>query len=153
MFLINLYSIHQIDIATSSYWNLMMWWSIRERVINKVNVELNWIRARMFYSRFEQNWTYSSRSSESNELRFLFERITRARIFVLRVESNMRFCLTSWIEQTYLFVEHSTRVLIHTKISSWAFKSWIEQSFLFDELNWTSNSVRRIDLNDQVCSS
>ncbi len=127
-----------------------MWFSL---CFTRVIVELSWTRARAFNSRFEQDWTYSSRPSESNELEFLSERIERIEIFVRTNYSSSNFCSTNWIEQTYLFVEHSIRISNHTKISSWIINCRIERSILFYELSWTSNFVRRIDLSDQSCSS
>jgi hypothetical protein len=119
----------------------------------RITVELSWTRARAFNSRFEQNWTYLSRPSESNELGFLSERVERIEVFVRASYSSSNFCSTNWIEQTYLFVEHSTRISAHTKISSWALKSWVEQSSLPDEQSWASNFVRRIGLIIKFCSS
>jgi hypothetical protein len=127
--------------------------STRFNLVARVVVGLDWTRARAFNSRFGQDWTYSSRPSESNELRFLSERIERVEVFVRANYSSSDFCSTNWIEQTYLFVEHSIRISIHTKCSNWMINSKIDHRILFDELSWTSNPVRRIDLNDQPCSS
>jgi hypothetical protein len=109
----------------------------------------------------QTSWDFCS--SELLELELLFNEMNRTNIFVRANYSSSNFCPTNWIEKTYLFVEHSTRISIYTKISSWASnrelnsrfcsKSWAKQAILFDELNWISNYVRQIDLSIKFCSS
>jgi hypothetical protein len=67
---------------------------------------------------------------------FLFERIDRVRVLVRRIKSNTIVWSTNWIEQTYLFVEHSIWISVHNQISNWAINLRIESRILFDELIW-----------------
>ncbi len=119
----------------------------------RVIVELNWIRARVFNSRFEQDWTYSSRSSESNELRFLFERVTRARTFVRRIESNKHICSSELLELELLFDElNQTDIFVRRALNS-NFDSYKNLELSSQIVSWTVDFVRRTELNKQFCST
>jgi hypothetical protein len=139
----------------ASFWAKMTTIVICSRICRKtrVAVGLSWTRARASNPRFGQGWTYPSRPSGSDGLGFLSGRVGRVEVFVRASYSSSDFCSTNWIGQTYLFVEHSIRISAHTKCSDWVINLRIDHRILFDELNWTSNSVRRIDLSDQSCSS
>jgi hypothetical protein len=118
----------------------------------RVVVGLNWTRARAFNPRFGQGWTYSSRPSGSNELRFLFERsnelrfllgrITRARTFVRRIESNRHTC-SSNTQLEFRLIQKSRVELSNRGLNSqFCSTGWAEQAILFDGLTWVSSFVR-----------
>ncbi len=115
-----------------------------------MTVGLGWTRARASNPRFGQGWTQCLSPTGWTGQALLAERVDRVRVFVRRIESNTAFRSTNWIEQAYLFVEHSTRISAHTKISGWAANPKVEPRILFDGLDWTDNSVRRIDLDDHT---
>jgi hypothetical protein len=119
----------------------------------RVAVELGWTRARAFSPRFGQDWMHFFCSGGLNELEILFDELNRCISSVRASWTNSDSCSTNWMKQTYLFVEHSIRISTPTKSSSWKINSRIDHQILFDELNWTNNSVRRINLSDQICSS
>jgi predicted nucleic acid-binding Zn ribbon protein len=70
-------------------------------------------------------------------LRFLFERITQARTFVRRVESNTNFCS----------LERSTRNCCMNRNSNWVFNSRIKRSFEISNWIKTCRFVRIRTLN------
>ncbi len=119
---------------------------------SRVIVGLGWTRARASNPRFGQGWTQCLSPTGWTGQALLAERIDRIRVFVRRVGSNTAFRPTNWIGQAYLFVEHSTRISAHTKISDWAANSRVGPRILSDELDWTDNSVRRIDLGGHTLS-
>ncbi len=119
----------------------------------RVTVELNWTRARASNPRVGQGWTHLICSKELVGFEFLFDGLNRTSTFDRANWSNSDSCSTNWIEQIYLFVERSIRISTHTKSSSWKINPRIDHQILLDELNWTNNSVRRIELNKQFCLS
>jgi hypothetical protein len=136
----------------------LIWWLqslSRNSIIIKarVTVELDWTRARASNPRFGQGWTYPSRPSGSDGLRFLSGRVGRVEIFVRAGYSSSDFCPTDWIEQTYLSVGHPIRISVHTKCSDWVANPRVGHRILFDGLSWTSNPVRRVGLGGQPCPS
>jgi hypothetical protein len=120
---------------------------------NRVIVELSWTWARMFNSRFEQTWTYFSRSSESNELRFLFERVTRARTFVREVESNKHICSSELLELGLLFDElNEINIFVRRALNS-NFDSYKNLELSFRIVSWIVDFVRQAELNKQFRST
>jgi hypothetical protein len=122
-------------------------------IMNRVIVELSWIRARAFNPKIGQNWTHSFCSKELNEFEFLFEKIDRIRILVRRVESNRHTCSSS--------TQFESRLIQKSRIE-WSFlelndqvcsTNWIEQAILFEFELWASSNVLILELNFEFCSS
>jgi hypothetical protein len=106
-------------------------------------VELSWTRARAFNPRVEQGWTHLICSTNWIGQALLIERIDRIRVLVQRVELNRHTCLSS--------TQSEFRLIQKSRIE-WSTLE-LNNQICFYALSWTSNSVRRIDLSDQSCSS
>jgi hypothetical protein len=78
----------------------------------------------------------------SNGLRFLSGRITRARTFVRRVESNRHTCPSS-TQPEFRFIQKSRIGLSNRGLNSqFCPTGWAGQAILSDELTWVSSFVR-----------
>jgi hypothetical protein len=119
----------------------------------RVIVGLSWTRARVFNSRFGQGWTYSSRPSGSDGLRFLSGRVTRARTFVRRVGSNRHSCSSS-AQSEFRLIQ---KARIERSILGLAIKfcptDWTEQAILSEPESWASSGVLTLGLGFGFCSS
>jgi hypothetical protein len=122
-------------------------------ITHRVTVGLSWTRARASNSRVGQDWTYLICPGGLNGFEFLSDELNRTSTFDRAGWSGSSSCPTGWIEQAYLSVERPTRISAHTKSSNWETNPRVDHQILPDELNWTNNSVRRVELNKQSCPS
>ncbi len=122
-------------------------------VTNRVTVELNWTRARMSNPRFGQDWTYPSRPSGSNGLGFLSGRITRARTFVRRIESNRHSCSSNAQSEFRLIQKARIEKSILGLIIKFCSTDWTEQAILSESELWASSGVLILGLGFGFCSS
>ncbi len=120
---------------------------------NRMTVELGWTRARAFNPRFGQGWTYPSRPSGSDGLEFLSGRITRARTFVRRIESNRHTCSSNAQPEFRLIQEARVERPTLGLTIKFCPTGWTEQAILFEPELWASSGVLILRLGFEFCSS
>jgi hypothetical protein len=122
-------------------------------VFDRVAVGLGWTRARASNPRVGQGWTHLICPGGLDGFGFLSDGLDRTSTFGRADWSGSSSCPTDWIGQAYLSVGRSTRISAHTKSSDWKANPRVDHQILSDELNWTDNSVRRVELDKQFCPS
>jgi hypothetical protein len=118
-----------------------------------VTVGLGWTRARASNPRVGQGWTHLICPGGLDGFGFLSDGLNRTSTFGRAGWSDSGSCSTGWIGQVSLSVGRSTRISAHTKSSGWEANPRVGHQILPDGLDWTDNSVRRVELDKQSCPS
>jgi hypothetical protein len=121
--------------------------------MTRVVVGLSWTRARVSNPRFGQGWTYPSRPSGSDGLGFLSGRITRARTFVWRIESDRHSCSSNAQSEFRLIQKARVERSILGLIIKFCSTDWTEQAILFAPELWASSGVLTLGLGFGFCPS